>query len=179
MDHHEHEALQSEAVPSTVTYEPHYGGFWIRVCAYLFDLLVIAALNGLLIEPAFRLAGIELTGGMFSPINIATGIVFFAYFVLMTKILGQTLGKMIFGLRVVALPSEKLSWVTVLFRELIGRYLHIAITFFSLPVFLFLYGVVAFTPKKQGIHDLLAETTVIHERTVIAGKPEKATYLQS
>ncbi|MEW9500678.1 RDD family protein [Jeotgalibacillus marinus] len=142
---------------------PHYGGFWMRVWAYLFDVLVIAAINGLLVYPVFRIIGIANDGGMFSVVNIVTTITYFAYFVLMTKFLGQTLGKMIFGLKVITLKREDLGWSTVVFRELIGRYIHTALVILTFP----LYLVVAFTPKKQGIHDFIADTTVIHERTVL------------
>ena len=146
----------------------HYGGFWMRVWAYLFDVLVIAALNGLLVYPVFRLTGIIDDGRMFSALGIVTTVTYFAYFILMTKYLGQTLGKMIFGLRVIALKNENLNWLTVIFRELVGRYIHTALVVFTIPLLLVLYLVVAFTPKRQGIHDFIADTTVIHEKTVVA-----------
>ncbi|MFB1080416.1 RDD family protein [Jeotgalibacillus sp. JSM ZJ347] len=152
---------------------PHYGGFWIRACAFLLDLLVISALNGLLIYPVFRLTGLEMGSGMFSGVNIATAIVFFAYFVLMTKFFGQTLGKMIFGLKVLSKNGERPGWIAVLIRELAGRYIYTSITFFGLPFLAILYVVAAFTPKKQAIHDLFADTTVIHERTVVRTEPVK------
>ncbi|TFE00916.1 RDD family protein [Jeotgalibacillus salarius] len=157
---------------ATPAFLPHYGGFWIRVCAYLFDLLVIGALNGLLVYPVFRLSGLEMGSGMFSGVNIVTAIVFFAYFVLMTKFFGQTLGKMIFGLRVVSKEGKRPGWITVIIRELAGRYIYTSITFFGLPFLAILYAVAAFTPKKQGIHDIFADTAVVHERTVV--RPETA-----
>ncbi|MBM7578948.1 RDD family protein [Jeotgalibacillus terrae] len=159
--------------PETQVFLPHYGGFWIRVCAFLFDLLVIGALNGLLIYPVFRLSGLEMGSGMFSGVNIATAIVFFAYFVLMTKFFSQTLGKMIFGLKVISKDGAKPGWVTVLIRELAGRYIYTAITFFGIPFLALLYIVAGFTPKKQGVHDLFADTTVVHERTVIRAEAVK------
>ena len=94
---------------------------------------------------------------MFAPAAIITAIVFYGYFVLMTKYFGQTLGKMVFGLRVVSLNDEKLNWSTILFREWIGRFISGTI--------LILYIVVGFLPKKQGIHDLFADTTVVHVRS--------------
>lgn len=147
---------------------PHYGGFWMRVWAYLFDLLVIAAVNGLIIYPVFKLMGLNESIGIISPAGIASTFVYFAYFVFMTKFFSQTLGKMVFGLKVVSLKGKPLSWPIVLFRELIGRYIHTAITIFTVPILMVLFLVVAFTPKKQGIHDLIADTSVIHERTVLA-----------
>ncbi|MGD7044237.1 RDD family protein [Jeotgalibacillus proteolyticus] len=146
---------------------PHYSGFWMRVWAYLFDLLVIAAINGLIIYPVLRLTGSMNSSGVVSIGGIATSIMFLAYFVLMTKFFGQTLGKMVFGLRVRSVKGSSLTWSAVLFRELIGRYVLSIFTIFGLPVFLFLYAVVAFTPKKQGLHDFIGDTAVVHERTVI------------
>ncbi|KIL46330.1 RDD family protein [Jeotgalibacillus campisalis] len=152
--------------PQSIT--PHFGGFWMRVWAYLFDVLVIAAINGLLVYPLLRLTGLTEPVGLFSIAGIATSIVFLTYFVLMTKFFQQTLGKMVFGLRVRSLNGSPLSWTAVLFRELVGRYVQSVFTIFGLPVFLFLYAVTAFTPKKQGLHDFIADTAVVHERTVMA-----------
>ncbi len=134
-----------------------YAGFWMRFWAYLLDLLVIASINGMFIRPIFRAADLSLTTtGVFTPINIACAIVFYSYFVLMTKKFGQTLGKMVFGLKVVSLDEEQLSWGKIIFREWIGRYIS--------ATFIFLYVIAAFTPKKQAIHDFIADTTVVHEQ---------------
>ena len=66
---------------------------------------------------------------------------------------GQTLGKMIFGIKVVALHEDSLSWKTVLVREGFGRYLQKAI--------LILYTIAIFTPHKQHFVDLLTDTSVV------------------
>ncbi|WP_246010407.1 RDD family protein [Bacillus yapensis] len=134
-----------------------FAGFWMRFWAYLLDLVVIGSINRLLINPAFRALDIDLNAfSIFAPVTIATAITFYAYFVLMTKYFGQTLGKMVFGLKVVPLKGNKLSWGTILFREWIGR-------FISTTVWIS-YAIVAFLPKKQGLHDLFSDTSVIHER---------------
>ncbi|WP_375709734.1 RDD family protein [Mesobacillus foraminis] len=132
-----------------------YAGFWMRLWAYLLDLIVIGSLNRLLIYPVFRAMGIPLDKGIFEPVGITTAIIFYLYFVLMTKYFGQTIGKMVFGLKVVPLKGISLSWGTVLFREWVGRFIS--------GFIMIAYIVVAFLPKKQGIHDLFADTTVIHE----------------
>jgi uncharacterized RDD family membrane protein YckC len=135
-----------------------FAGFWMRFWAYLLDLIVIGSIDRLFINPVFRLLGFDLNAiSMFAPISIATAITFYAYFVLMTKFFGQTLGKMVFGLRVVNLKGEKLSWGAVIFREWIGRFISTSIWI--------TYIIVAFLPKKQGLHDLFADTTVIHEKS--------------
>ncbi len=146
------------AETSIIRKEPDYAGFWIRFWAYLLDLVVIASINGILVYPIFRLTDLPMDErSMFAPISIVTAVIFYAYFVLMTKFFRQTLGKMVFGLKVTTLENTNLSWSTVLFREWVGR-------FISGTVWV-LYIVVGFLPKKQGIHDLFADTTVIHERS--------------
>lgn len=134
-----------------------YAGFWMRFWAYLLDLVVIGSVNRLIIYPTFRAMDLSLIDNHpFAPIAIATALSFYLYFVLMTKYFGQTLGKMAFGLKVVQLNGESLSWGTILFREWIGRFISATI--------MIAYVVVAFLPKKQGLHDLFADTSVVHER---------------
>ncbi|WP_409251636.1 RDD family protein [Bacillus sp. SCS-153A] len=133
------------------------GGFWMRFWAYLLDLVVISSIGRLIVYPLFRAMDLSLVkDDMFAPISIISAIIFYGYFILMTKYLGQTLGKMAFGLKVIELNGKPLKWGTVIFRELIGRFISASI--------LILYVVVAFTNKKQGIHDLFADTTVIREK---------------
>ncbi|HLU21483.1 MAG TPA: RDD family protein [Bacillaceae bacterium] len=147
-----------EPAPSPIQYTHHYAGFWMRFWAYLLDGIVIFALNGILIKPIFRGLGVSLSeSGFITPYGVATGIVFYLYFILLTKFFGQTLGKMVFGLKVIPIEGDKLTWGTIIFREGIGRYIS--------ATFQFLYAVVAFTPKKQGLHDIFSDTTVIHEKT--------------
>lgn len=135
-----------------------YAGFWMRFWAYLVDLIVIAGLRQLIVSPILGFLGQESADGIFSLPNILSAVVFYLYFVLLTKFLGQTLGKMIFGIKVIPLKEKRLSWQTVVFREWIGRYI-------SASIFI-LYALVAFLPKKQGLHDYFADTTVIHENYV-------------
>ncbi|WP_078379400.1 RDD family protein [Sutcliffiella halmapala] len=146
---------------AVVTPAYRFAGFWMRVWAYLLDLIIIWSIGGIVIFPIFRMLNIPLSQSfMYSPATIATTILWFSYFIIMTKYFKQTLGKMVFGLRVVDLKDTELSWKTVLFREGIGRY----IAGFYAPVTFVVYLVAAFTNKKQGIHDLFADTSVVHEK---------------
>ncbi|MTH52838.1 RDD family protein [Bacillus mangrovi] len=143
-------------MPEAVRSEPAYGGFWIRFWAYLADLAVIAGINAILINPIFIFSGTDGGTSMFSPKPLLELLIFFLYFVLMTRFFSQTLGKMIFGIRVVSINEETpLTWGTILFRELVGR-------FISKTIWLG-YVAAGFTPKKQALHDLFADTAVIHE----------------
>jgi uncharacterized RDD family membrane protein YckC len=133
-----------------------YAGFWMRFWAYLLDLIVVGSIDRILVKPLFRFLDIPLLeSSLFAPISIATAITFYAYFVLMTRYFQQTLGKMVFGLRVVGLVEERLSWKTILFREWIGRFISSTIVIG--------YIITAFLPKKQGLHDLFSDTSVVHE----------------
>lgn len=155
-----------QTVPDKTSYTLHKteefkhkpAGFWIRLWAYLIDLLVISSLTSIVIYPLFRVFNWDVQGTTwYAPIGFLTGFIFYVYFVLMTKFFKQTVGKMIFGLRVIPLKSENLSWLTILFREWIGR-------FFSATIWP-LYWIIGFTPKKQGLHDFIADTMVIHEHS--------------
>lgn len=148
---------QTMAVSKTESYVQKAAGFWIRFWAYIVDLLVLSSVGMLLIKPVFRLFSLDVSSSSwYAPISLVTAILFYLYFVLMTKFFSQTVGKMIFGIRVVSKGEGKLTWGTVIFREWVGRL--ISVIPFNLP-----YVVAAFTPQKQAIHDFIADTLVIHE----------------
>jgi uncharacterized RDD family membrane protein YckC len=150
---------QQETIISTTRSTAHYAGFWMRFWAYLLDLLVIASINGIIVYPIFRFMDLPLEKNhVFTPLSIVTAATFYLYFILMTKIFKQTLGKMVFGLKVIHINDGPLTWSTVLFRELIGKFISKTILFIG-------FLVIAFSAKKQGIHDMVADTTVIYERT--------------
>ncbi|MEY9978115.1 RDD family protein [Lysinibacillus sp. RC79] len=135
-------------------------GFWIRFWAFLLDGFVITAIGGILVNPIFYLMDWSLSETVwYAPISIISAIFYYSYFVLMTKFFGQTLGKMIFGLRVISLKHEKLTWSDVLFRDWIGRIIN--------SIFMPLYILVAILPNNQGLHDFFADTTVVHEKVYI------------
>ncbi len=134
-----------------------YAGFWIRFLAYTIDLGILLAIEGIVLRPLVNV--IPDFGGSFPLNTILWGVLFYTYFVLMTKRFGQTLGKMIFGIKVIPMKEEKLTWATVLVRELAGRYISASL--------ILLYLLAAFTPKKQNLHDIFADTAVIHEETIL------------
>ena len=134
-----------------------FAGFWMRFWAYLLDVLVVGSLDRMLIKPILNAVGVsQYDHSIFSLFTIGSAIVFFLYFVLMTKYFGQTLGKMVFGLKVISLKENSLSWSTVIFREFIGR-------FISKTIWL-TYVLVGILSKKQGLHDLFADTSVVLEK---------------
>ncbi|UPW82416.1 RDD family protein [Lysinibacillus sp. Ag94] len=135
-------------------------GFWIRFWAFLLDGFVITAIGGILVNPIFYLMDWSLSETVwYAPISILSAILYYSYFVLMTKFFGQTLGKMIFGLRVISLKHDKLTWSDVLFRDWIGRIIN--------SIFMPLYILVGILPNNQGLHDYFADTTVVHEKVYV------------
>ncbi|MFJ8262451.1 RDD family protein [Rummeliibacillus sp. NPDC094406] len=145
-------------VKKVMDYHLKSAGFWIRFWAYMIDLIVISSLTAITVKPLFFFTGWEDIKIMYlAPYGFATGIIFYSYFVIMTKIWGQTVGKMALGIRVISENEQPLTWGTVLFREWIGRFISVTIKL--------LYIIVAFTPKHKAIHDYIADTKVVHEGT--------------
>ncbi len=133
-----------------------YAGFWIRFFAYIVDTLCITAITGIFIGVPFNLLGLEKSSQIFSVYGILSLVIYLAYFILLTKLnRGQTIGKMIFGIKVVCFSEERLSWSTVLVREGACRFI-LKNMIFSLG-----YLVSIFTPNKQHLGDLFTETSVV------------------
>ncbi|MHA6260672.1 RDD family protein [Sporosarcina sp. CAU 1771] len=139
-------------------FSPKVAGFWIRFWAYSIDLLIIYAISGILIKPLFRVADLSVSSPIFLFFNtykITALIMLLLYFALMTKFFQQTIGKMIFGVKVVSNNGEKLTWGAVVFREVFGRFISKMLLIpYLLPVFM---------PRKEALHDLFADTYVVHE----------------
>ncbi|WP_163538693.1 RDD family protein [Gracilibacillus sp. YIM 98692] len=144
---------------STPTTDRRYAGFWMRFWAYLADLIIVFSINGILLIPFhFINDGARMDIGFWTVTGILSSIVLYLYFLFMTKWFNQTLGKMIFGLKVIRQDAEPLKWSDLLFREVIGRFIH---RVFFITVFL--YIVIAFTEQKQGIHDMIGNTRVVFD----------------
>lgn len=141
-------------------FEKKTAGFWLRFWAFMIDSMIAMAIVGIAVNPIFYMMDWSLKESVwYAPISIISAIIYYAYFVLMTYYFSQTIGKMIFGLRVTTLDGSKLSFSTVVFREWIGRLISNAI----LP----LYFLVVFLDKNQGLHDYFADTMVIQENVYL------------
>src|SRR5690625_418734 len=146
-----------------------YANFWVRLAAYIIDVIIIFSINGFLLGPLkFVNNGvpIEITFSVFGNLEltlwtvntIITTIVYYIYFALFTKVFQQTLGKMIIGIKVVPYGDQcSLTWGDVFFREVIGRILHNV--FFILKL---MYLLILFTESKRGFHDMIGNTCVVY-----------------
>ena len=133
-----------------------YAGFWTRFVAYVIDMIVIYAVSSLLNTISFGLLNKVLDFPILGEESLSYVIVMFTYFIAMTYFFSQTLGKMIMKIKVETNKGEKLSFADVVYRELVGILLTIFLAY--LP-----YLAVAFTNKKKGLHDFIADTVVVKE----------------
>ena len=149
------ETFESEPAPQ-MQYEQKTAGFWMRFWAYTLDALIVSAVIGLTMRPLFAVMDWSLAEDVwYAPAAIISAVIYYAYFVLMTKFFKQTLGKMVFGLYVQQENGGALDWGTVLFREGIGRFINNCLLY--LP-----YLIVAFTPNNKSAADYVADTKVVH-----------------
>lgn len=122
-----------------------FAGFWVRLFAYLIDWFVLGITENIF----FTWLGLE-TSMMF----LLWFVLILSYFILMTFVFGQTLGKMVMGIRVEMSDGKERSFGAIVLRETIGR---VASLFF----FGFGYWMIVFDKKKRAMHDRIAETVVI------------------
>jgi uncharacterized RDD family membrane protein YckC len=131
--------------------------------AWLFDIvclfLATIALAVLVLTTIWfggRLGGeindevMALAGYSSALIVMASG---FLYFTLFVGLRGQTPGKILFGLRIVRVNGEEMTYGRACIRSL-GWIL-------SLLLFSVGFLMIAFTRQKQGLHDMLAGTYVV------------------
>ena len=133
-----------------------YAGFWTRFIAYVLDMIVVYSLASLLNTVSFGVLNRQFDFPILGEESLSYVIVMFTYFISMTYFFSQTLGKMIMKIKVETNRGDKLSFADVVYRELIGRLLTIFLAY--LP-----YLAVAFTNKKKGLHDFIADTVVVKE----------------
>jgi uncharacterized RDD family membrane protein YckC len=140
-------------------------GFWIRLSAFTIDMIVIAALNSVIWN--ILLVNTPAAGFLYQVWHVNSlflGITGVLYFIIMTHCFQQTLGKMILGIRVVQRSGKPLSWLTVIFRELVAR---------SLSQLMGLnlgYIVCWFNKEKRCIQDYLSDTWVVYEKADSANR---------
>ncbi|MHA6206302.1 RDD family protein [Dyella soli] len=155
-----------------------YAGFWKRVAAYVLDAIVLWIPN-MLISGMFgankaaesylqaKLAAgtdpqlaIEAFNNYFhalGPALLAQTVLTWLYFALCESSPWQaTLGKRALGIRVTGMDGQRIN-----FMRATGRYFGKLLSAFILCIG---FLMVAWTQRKQGLHDLLAQTLVLNGR---------------
>jgi uncharacterized RDD family membrane protein YckC len=119
-----------------------FGGFWIRFVALIIDAILVGIVVAILASASASLIYVGY-------------VIEIAYFAVCWGVLGQTIGMMPFGLRIVRnIDGGKLTWGNVILR-LIGW---IPSSFFALG---FIWA--AFDARKRGWHDMIGGTVVIRQ----------------
>ncbi|MCI9439683.1 MAG: RDD family protein [Ruminococcus sp.] len=144
-----------------------YAGFWVRLAAYFLDsvivfvMLLIVRLMMSGIMSAVR--GTVLGGNILFHYTLKDIVLYLGqvlYFILCTRYTGTTIGKKAMNLRVVnADGSTELDFLTVVYRETVGRFLC------SLPMCIG-YLMAGLDKEKRGIHDMLCDTRVVYAKKV-------------
>ncbi|MEO5812948.1 MAG: RDD family protein [Rhodanobacter sp.] len=169
----------STPLPQTTTAAlEDYAGFWKRVAAYVIDyivLLIPSKLIGSMLgataataameeaqknaagDPQMLLASVEVYMHSMWPALLLTSLVVWLYFALMESSVWQaSIGKLVLGIRVTDLHGDRISLPRAL-----GRYLA---KFLSAIIVCIGFLMVAWTERKQGLHDMLAGTLVLNGR---------------
>lgn len=140
-----------------------YGGFWIRVGAYIIDYIVLQIVSVVLMMIVF--GGLSLaqgnedamTGGMIG-FYVVSLIINWLYSAILESSEWQgTIGKKAVGLIVVNEAGERIG-----FGRATGRYFAKIISGLILLIGFFMIG---WTERKQGLHDIMASTFVLKARS--------------
>ena len=134
----EHTHTHHEPVEHTISPVP-YATFWRRVLSHILDGILIGSLS-------FALFG---TRAMLATISLS-----WLYYAFMESSHYQgTLGKLALGMRVTSESGDRIS-----FGQATGRYFAKILSGLTLGIG---YLMVAWTEKKQGLHDKIAHTLII------------------
>lgn len=132
-----------------------YAGFWIRFFAYMVDLLFASLISSILFNlTLYRLFSYEIAGSWW--MGLLELIILLAYFSATTYFFqGQTLGKMLFGIRTLMKDGSLLDRDSLLLREVAGRAIINVVPIIC--VFLI------FSKRRQHLVDSLVDTVVVNE----------------
>ena len=130
-----------------------YAGFWRRVAAALIDGILVGVVSWIVTMIFSAISdGAEVTA------QILVLIAAYGYYAGMESSSYQaTVGKIALGIQVTDLNGNRIS-----FGRALGRNLAEILSALILGIG---YIMVAFTPKKQGLHDMIAGTLVVKKGT--------------
>jgi uncharacterized RDD family membrane protein YckC len=165
-----------------------YAGLFRRIVAFVIDLLIIVAIYAIFYL-AFGNNSDTSSVGIFRSIlsAIIILVLVWLYFALMERSSHQgTLGKMALSIKITDLEGNGVSFIRASVREFVKSMLLLGIcllgatiqyslngysddksTFWALLcVFLWLLScaMIMLSPKKQGLHDMLAKTVVVRKK---------------
>jgi uncharacterized RDD family membrane protein YckC len=153
-----------------------YASFGSRLGAFIIDAIIIWCVNLIVVAPIMTVMGFgiasqvsdgdlseEETLGLIATVFAAVGttiLITFAisllYFAIMESSKSQaTLGKMAVGIKVTDMDGNRISFSKAFVRS-IGKIISNMIMYIG-------YIMAAFTDKRQGLHDMIANTLVLRK----------------
>jgi len=161
----EHEADATTASPRAAA-KPRvaYAGFWLRAVAYVIDNILLGVAAGIFIlGPLMQRAGISTTdpwalyrntSRQAFAIDLLMVMAQWLYWALLESSVWQaTLGKKLLGLYVTDLEGKRIT-----FARASGRFFGKILSTLTIGIGYLMAG---FTPKKQALHDMIAECLVL------------------
>lgn len=146
-----------------------YAGFWLRAIAYIIDNILLGVVAGIFIlGPLMRRAGISTTdpwalykntSRQAFAIDMLMIMVQWLYWALLESSVWQaTLGKKMLGLYVTDLKGKRIT-----FARASGRYFGKILSTLTIGIGYLMAG---FTPKKQALHDMVAQCLVLKKTSM-------------
>jgi len=132
--------------------EVRYGGFWVRFAAHCVDNTILFPVYMAVIFVLFlKTGGSSIEAQMLgSLLSLVVGQLYHGYFVASERM--ATPGKRFFGLYVTDIEGRRLD-----FRRALGRNVAAALSYITLSLG---FVMAAFYPRKQALHDVMANTLV-------------------
>lgn len=135
---------------STSSDEVIYAGFWIRLVASIIDTILLAIVIGVAMFLLFSAASPEIV----STGSIILNLLPIFFYIFCWAKYGATPGKSMLGLKIV--KADTLEDIST--GQAIIRYLG---TIISSIILCIGFLMIAFTGRKQGLHDMIASTVVV------------------
>jgi uncharacterized RDD family membrane protein YckC len=142
-------------------YQVTYAGFWWRFLAYVIDSIIVSLVFvplGVIFGVGIAATGADQDSPLLPAVNLGLNgiqiLVMWLYHAFMESSEWQgTIGKKVLGLRVTDMNGDRVS-----FGKATGRYFGKILSGMICGIG---YFMVAFTEKKQGLHDMMANTLVL------------------
>lgn len=146
--------------------EVKYASFWLRFLAFVIDMLIVLVIQLVLLIPFIGIIGYEMSytglGDISEGTILTLGFGLYLTFMLISWLYfalfhasstHATIGKMIVGIKICHAHSRDLSFSRTSLRY-VSKYMSFAILLIG-------FVIAAFTPKRQALHDFIANTIVI------------------
>jgi uncharacterized RDD family membrane protein YckC len=130
-----------------------YGGFWIRVVAYIIDAILLGIV-GRIIDAVLQVNPQDPTNGPYALASLIQLVIGIGYFAYMWSYQGATLGQRIFKLRVVDVNTGQNISIGKALLRWVGLFISFIVCFVGVIW-------VAFDARKQGWADKIAGTLVL------------------